>query len=222
MENSIRVLLVDDHKIVRDGLRSLLAKDKDISVIGEAENGEDALGQVGKLEPDVVIMDIAMPGMNGVDATKEITRSFPGVHVIALSMHAESRFISEMLAAGAAGYLLKDCAFDELARAIRTVYEGHTFVSKGAAEVVLKDYIHRVGDNDDAVDGPAKNLTPRETEVLQHIGRGLSTKEIASKLGLSTKTVETHRRQTMEKLEIYNVAGLTKYALRTGLVSLDE
>lgn len=222
-EMPIRVLLVDDHKIVRDGLKSMLSKQMDIEVVGEAENGRVALESVRVLQPDVVVMDIAMAELNGVDATREIVARDPGVRVVALSMHAESRYISEMLAAGAAGYLLKDCAFDELATAIRTVHEGRTFVSCGAAAVVLEDYVRRVGTTAEKTGAPyAKALSPREREVLQFIGNGLSTKESAARLGLSVKTIETHRRQVMEKLGIYNVAGLIKYAVREGLASLDD
>jgi len=219
----IRVLLVDDHKIVRDGLKSMLAKQMDIEVVGESENGREALGAVKSLKPDVVVMDIAMRELNGVDATREIVADYPGVRVVALSMHSETRYISEMLAAGASGYLLKDCAFDELATAIRAVSDGRTFVSRGAADVVLDDYMRRVAVSPhEAGTSPGRVLSPREREVLQLIGAGLSTKEIAARLGLSGKTVETHRRQIMEKLGVYNIAGLIKYAVREGLASLDD
>jgi len=218
----IRVLLVDDHKIVRDGLKSMLAKELDIEVVGEAENGREALDAVRSLKPGVVVMDIAMSELNGVDATREIAAHYPGVRIVALSMHSESRYISEMLAAGAAGYLLKDCAFDELATAIRTVHDGRTFVSGGAAAVVLEDYVRRVGvPSRESGASQGRSLSPRELEVLRLIGDGLSTKEIAGRLGLSVKTVETHRRQIMEKLGIFNIAGLIKYAVREGLASLD-
>jgi DNA-binding NarL/FixJ family response regulator len=219
----IRVLLVDDHEIVRDGLKSMLAKQLDIEVVGESDNGRDALEAVGVLKPDVVVMDIAMPDLNGVDATRRIVTEHPGVRVVALSMHSETRYISEMLTAGASGYLLKDCAFDELAKAIRAVADGRTFMSRGAADVVLDDYVRRAVVSPNEASTPAgRPLSPREREVLQLIGRGLSTKEIASRLVLSGKTVETHRRQIMEKLGIYTIAGLTKYAVREGLASLDD
>ena len=219
----ITVLLVDDHEIFRDGLRSMLAKQTDIEVVGEAENGREALEAVSSLQPTVVVMDISMPDYNGVDATREIVANHPHIRVVALSMHSESRYISEMLAAGASGYLLKDCAFDELATAIRTVFAGRTFVSRGAADVVLEDYVRRVAATPQATaTSQVKALSPREREVLQLIGQGLSTKEIASRLSLSAKTVETHRRQIMEKLGIYNIAGLVKYAVREGLASLDD
>lgn len=220
---AIKVLLVDDHKIVRDGLKSMLLKQLDIEVVGEAEDGREALESVHTLQPDVVVMDIAMQKLNGVDATREIVAAHPHTRVIGLSMHSESRYISEMLAAGASGYLLKDCAFDELATAIRTVSDGRTFVSRGAAAVVLDDYVRRVGVSPQET-GASQNraLSPREREVLQLIGEGLSTKESAARLGLSVKTVETHRRQIMDKLGIYNIAGLIKYAVREGLASLDD
>jgi DNA-binding NarL/FixJ family response regulator len=220
---AIRVLLVDDHKIVRDGLKSMLAKEADIEVVGEAVNGRDALKAVGPLSPDVVVMDVAMPDLNGIEATREIVADNPKVRVVALSMHSESRYISEMLAAGATGYLLKDCAFDELAAAILTVSAGRTFVSRGAADVVLQDYVRRVGaPPQETAAASRKAISPREREVLALIGEGLSTKEIAARLGLSVKTVETHRRQIMDKLGIYNIAGLIKYAVREGLASLED
>ena len=219
----IRVLLVDDHEIVRSGLKSLLAKEMDIEVVGEAENGREAIKAVESLAPDVVVMDIAMRESNGIDATREIVAKYDRVRIVALSMHSESRYISEMLAAGASGYLLKDCAFDELATAIRAVSEGRTFVSHGAADVVLADYVRRVAISPrETGTQPGRALSPREREVLQLIGGGLSTKEIAARLGLSAKTVETHRRQIMDKLGIYHIAGLIKYAVREGLASLDD
>jgi len=219
----IRVVLVDDHAIVRDGLKSLLSRDADIDVVGEAENGREALEKVRSLKPDVVVMDIAMPELSGIDATRTILSDHPGVRVVALSMHSDSRHIAEMLSAGAAGYLLKDCAFDELATAIHTVSEGRTYMSPGASQVVMGDYVRRVSGADQRSEGTnVKPLSPREREVLALICSGPSTKEIAARLRLSPKTVETHRRQIMEKLGIYSIAGLTKYAVREGLSSLDD
>lgn len=221
---SIRVLLVDDHQIVRDGLRSLLAKQIDIEVVGEAENGREGLEQARALDPDVVVMDIGMRELNGIDATRHLLAEKPSIKVVALSMHSDRRYISEMLAAGASGYLLKDSAFDELTAAIRAVMEGRTFVSQGIAGVVIDDYVRRLtnGTADAAVPSGGRALSPREREVLQLIGEGASTKEAAARLHLSVKTVETHRRQIMDKLGIYNIAGLIKYAVREGLVSLED
>ncbi len=220
---SIRIVLVDDHKIVRDGLKSMLAKQLDIEVVGEADDGREATTLVEDLKPDVVIMDIGMKGLNGIDATRRIIESTPDTRVIALSMHSDRRYVSEMLAAGASGYLLKDSAFGDLAEAIRVVAEGRTFLSRDVADVVYEDYIRRVaGQDGDEAGGRGRLLSPREREVLQLIAEGLSTKEIARELHLSVKTVESHRRQIMEKLKIFNIAGLIKYAVREGLASLED
>lgn len=218
----IRVVLVDDHQIVRDGLRSLLDKQLDIEVVGEADNGRDAIAAVRELRPDVIVMDIGMRGLNGIDATRQLKAEFPNVCVIALSMHADRRYVSEMLAVGASGYLLKDSAFDELATALRAVSNGEMFLSPSVSSTVLDDYIRRLNEPGGAA-VPTVGRTPsaREREVLQLIAEGLSTKEIAAQLHLSVKTVETHRRQIMDKLGIFNIAGLIKYAVREGLASLD-
>ncbi len=220
----IRVLLVDDHQIVRDGLRSLLAKQIDIEVVGEAENGRESLQKARELKPDVVVMDIGMRELNGIDATRQLLAESPETKVVALSMHSDRRYISEMLAAGACGYLLKDSAFDELTAAIRTVAEGRTFVSQGIAGTVIDDYVRRLasGGSEERVSPGGRALSPREREVLQLIAEGASTKEAAARLHLSVKTVETHRRQIMDKLGIYNLAGLIKYAVREGLASLED
>jgi len=219
---TVSVVLVDDHKIVRDGLRSMLAKVEGIDVVGEADDGRAALIVVGELTPDVVVMDIGMRDMNGIEATRELLRARPDLGVIALSMHSDQRYVSEMLAAGASGYLLKDSAFDELAAAIRAVAAGQRYLSPSVAGVVLDDYVRRMAGNADAPAAPSvRGLSRRELEVLQLIGEGLSTKEIAARLHLSVKTIETHRRQIMEKLGIFNIAGLIKYALREGLTTLD-
>lgn len=220
---AIRVLIVDDHQIVRDGLRSMLGKQMDIDVVGEAENGREALVRARELSPDVVVMDIGMRELNGIDATRQLLADSPRIKVVALSMHSDRRYVSEMLAAGASGYLLKDSAFDELTQAIRTVSEGRTFLSQGVAGVVLEDYVRRVsGTADEAPTQTGRALSSREREVLQLIAEGASTKEIAARLHLSVKTVETHRRQIMDKLGIFNIAGLIKYAVREGLASLDD
>lgn len=220
---SIRVLIADDHQIVRDGLKSMLAKSLDVEVVGEAENGREAVSLARELGPDVVVMDIGMRELNGIDATRQIVDELAGTKVIALSMHSDRRYVSEMLAAGASGYLLKDGAFDELASAIRAVADGRAFLSQGVADTVLEDYRRQLsGSPQTAPAGSARPLSGREREVLQLIAEGLSTKEIAARLHLSVKTVETHRRQIMEKLGIYNVAGLIKYAVREGLASLED
>lgn len=220
---TIRVLLTDDHQIVRDGLRSMLAREMDIEVVGEAENGREAIASTRALSPDVVVMDIGMKELNGIDATKRLVEEFPDIRVIGLSMHSDGRYVSEMLRSGARGYLLKDSAIDELTEAIRVVADGGTFLSRGVTGVVLEDYVRRMsGEDGAAVQGPARALSSREREVLQLIAEGLSTKQIAAELHLSGKTVETHRRQIMDKLGIYNIAGLIKFALREGLTTLED
>jgi two-component system response regulator NreC len=213
-----RILLVDDHKITRQGLRSLLEKENDMQVVAEAEEGRTAVRLVRELMPDLVIMDVSMPDMNGMEATRQIVAEFPAAKVIALSMHSDTLFATEMLKSGASGYLLKDCAFEELARAIRTVMDGKTYLSPSISSVVVEDYLHRLSKTDFS---NADVLTNREREVLQLLAEGKSTKQIALKLHISVKTVETHRRQIMEKLDIHSVAELTKYAIRKGFTSLE-
>ncbi len=215
---SIRILLADDHKITRQGLRSLLDKEFDMEVVAEAEQGRTAVRLVRELSPQVVIMDVTMPDLNGVEAARQIVSEFPDVKIIALSMHSDSLFVTEMLRSGASGYLLKDCAFEELARAIRTVVAGKTYLSPSISGVVVDDYLHRLSKADFS---GLEVLTDREREVLQLLAEGKSTKQIALKLHISVKTVETHRRQIMNKLDIYTVAELTKYAIRKGLTSLE-
>lgn len=217
----LRILLADDHKIVRDGLRALLDAQPGFRVVGEAEDGRTAVEMTLELHPDVVVMDIGMPGLNGIDATGRVTLERSDTKVIALSMHADRRFVAEMLRAGASGYLVKDSAFEELVGAIRAVTEGRVYLSQGIAGVVVQDYVRRLGASPEAEVSPISKLSPREREVLQLAAEGKSTKEIANDLGLSVKTVETHRRQIMDKLGTYNLAGLIRIAIREGLTSLD-
>ncbi len=215
---SIRILLADDHKITRQGLRSLLEKQQDMEVVGEAEDGRTTVSLVRELSPSVVIMDVTMPDLNGVEATRQIVGQSPDVKIIALSMHSDTLFVTEMLRSGASGYLLKDCAFEELARAIHAVVAGKTYLSPSVSGVVVDDYLHRLSKADFS---DSQVLTDREREVLQLLAEGKSTKRIALKLHISVKTVETHRRQMMNKLDIHTVAELTKYAIRKGLTSLE-
>lgn len=223
LRSTTRVLLADDHAIVRAGLRSLLDQASSIAVIGEASDGRMAVSMAADLQPDVVVMDIGMQGLNGIDATRKITSESPGVRVIALSMHSDRRFVSGMLGAGASGYLLKDSAFEELVDAITAVISGHVYLSPSIASVVVEDYAQRINTPAEAdIEVPAlARLSPREREVLQLAAEGKSTKELAAALNLSIKTVESHRRQVMEKLGIYSLAGLIRFAIREGLVSLD-
>jgi DNA-binding NarL/FixJ family response regulator len=215
---STRILLVDDHKITRQGLRSLLENEQDMEVVAEAEEGRTAVRLVRELLPDVVIMDVSMPDLNGMEAARQIVAESRDVKIIALSMHSDALFVTEMLKSGASGYLLKDCAFEELARAIRTVAAEKTYLSPSISGVVVNDYVHLLSKGE-SVD--AEVLSSREREVLQLLAEGKSTKQIALRLHISAKTVETHRRQIMEKLDIHSVAELTKYAIRKGFTSLE-
>jgi DNA-binding NarL/FixJ family response regulator len=215
---SIKILLADDHRITRQGLRSLLEKESDMEVIAEAEEGHTTIRLARKLSPDVIVMDVTMPDLNGMEATRQILAELPNVRVIALSMHSDNLFVSEMLKSGASGYLLKDCAFEELTRAIHAVVDGKTYLSPTISGVVIDDYLHHLT----KTESPASRvLTDREREVLQLIAEGNSTKQVALKLHISVKTVETHRRQIMSKLNIHTIAELTKYAIRQGLTSLE-
>lgn len=215
---SIKILLADDHKITRQGLRSLLEKESDMEVVAEAEEGRTAVCLVRELLPDVVVMDVSMPDLNGMEATRQIVAELPNVKVIALSMHSDNLFVTEMLKSGASGYLLKDCAFEELARAIHIVVDGKTYLSPAVSGVVVDDYLHHLAKTESR---SFEVLTDREREVLQLLAEGKSTKQVALKLHISVKTVETHRRQIMSKLDIHTIAGLTKYAIRKGLTSLE-
>lgn len=215
---SIRVLLVDDHKILREGLRALLEKQPDMEVIAEAENGLMALRLVQEMLPNVVIMDVAMPDLNGIEATHQVIAKAPGTKVVALSMYSDKRFVMQMLAAGASAYLPKDCAFEEVAQAIHAVVAGRTYLSPTIVDVVVKDQVHhfkKIGSSVFSV------LSSRERQVLQLLAEGKSAKEIANHLGLSVKTIDTYRQQIMNKLDLHSMAELIKYAIREGLTSVE-
>ena len=214
---STRILLVEDHAIVREGLCSLLEKQPDMEVVGEADEGRAAVDLVRELLPDIVIMDITMPNLNGVDATRHIISEFPETKVIALSIHSNRRFVTDMLGAGATGYILKECLFDELVQAIQAVSAGNSYLSPKITSIVVEDYVKRMAI---VADSPLLTLTSREREVLQLVAEGKSTKQIALVLHVSTKTVEANRRQIMEKLDIHSIAELTRYAVREGLTPL--
>jgi DNA-binding NarL/FixJ family response regulator len=215
----IRILLADDHKIIRDGLRAMIDKQEGMQVIADAENGRLAVQLTRDLVPNVVVMDVSMPDLNGVEATRQIRSSNPNTKVIALSMYSDRRFVMEMLKAGASGYLLKDCAFEELIQAIKTVSANHTYLSPGIADIVVEDAVHQ---SDPACGTVFDILTAREREVLQLLTEGKTTKQIAAECHVSVKTIETHRQHIMDKLGIHSVAELTKYAIREGLTSLDN
>ncbi len=216
---SIRILLADDHTIMQAGLRSLLEKEADMEVMAEAQDGRRAVELTDEFVPDVVIMDISMRDLNGIDATRQITARHPQVKVIALSMHRDEQFVAGMLAAGASGYLLKDCAAEELCYAVRAVVAGRTYLSPSVAAIVAEEYVRTMMEREEATDSV---LTAREREVLQLLSEGIPSKEIATALDLSVRTVETHRKQIMDKLNIHSVAELTKYAIRKGITSLEH
>jgi DNA-binding NarL/FixJ family response regulator len=213
-----KIIIADDHQIVRQGLRILLEKESDLKVVAEADDGRSTVRMARELKPGVIIMDVAMPGLNGIEATRQIIAESPATKVIALSMYADRRFVVNMLKAGASGYLLKDCAFEELTRAIRAVLAHKTYLSPGVTDILVKDC--KLGAPMNEVSAFAL-LTPREREVLQLMAEGKSTAKIADQLHVSVKTVESHRQQLMQKLNLRSVAELTKYAIREGLTSLE-
>jgi DNA-binding NarL/FixJ family response regulator len=214
---TVRILLVDDHDIVRAGIRTILEEDPAMEVVGEAEDGRSAVEMAGRLMPAVVIMDITMPVLNGLEAARQIVSGPSAAKVITLSVHSDRQYVVQAFKAGASGYLLKKNAMRELAPAIQAVTSGKAYVSPSIADVVLEDYIRHVPATDEAFD----MLTEREREVLQLLSEGKTSKEIATILHLSPKTIEFHRAQLMERINIHTVAELTKYALRHGLTSLD-
>lgn len=214
---TVKILIADDHKILREGLRSLLETEPEFAIVAEAQDGLSAISAAKKHKPDIAILDIGMPDLNGIEATRKIRSEMAETKVIALSMHADRRFVMGILEAGANGYLLKDSAFAELILAVTAVAKGKMYLSPSIAETVVKNSLEKLDQNEE---GSSVVLSGREREVLQMIAEGKSTKEIALKLFVSTKTVETHRKQIMDKLNIRTVAGLTKYAIREGLTSL--
>ena len=212
----IRIILADDHAMMREGLRAILETELGYSVVAQAGNGRETVALVKEHRPDLVIMDISMPDMNGIEATRQVMQEMPRTKVIALSMHTDKRFVGEMLQAGAAGYILKQGAMDELQQAIQTVLAGKAYISPEVAGTVVQDYVAMRREAEGGVE-----LTAKEREVLQLIAEGLSTKEIAQKLSVSVPTIETHRSHIMAKLKLHTVAELTKYAIRKGLTSLE-
>lgn len=216
----IRIVLCDDHQIIREGLRALLEKQPEMTVVGEAVNGLGAIKLVIDKKPDIVVLDIAMPDMNGIAAARRIFMDHPKVKILALSMHSDHHFVTEMLEAGASGYMLKDSAFGELTNAIRTIISGGLFISPHIAENVLEEFSRHAKPGHGSARHSAE-LSQREKEILQMIAEGQSTKQVAGKLNVSVKTVETHRQHIMEKVGAHNVASLTKYAIREGITGLE-
>ena len=217
----IRILLADDHTLVRAGIRSLLEQVPNVEVVAEANDGRDALRLIHEHQPDIVFMDVTMQGLNGLDATAQITKTCPGVQVIMLSMHKNEEYVSQALRVGAAGYLLKDAATTELELAVQAVARGETYLSPAVSKHVVDRYLQRVNNTTERASEPTR-LTVRQREILQLIAEGHTTKQIAGLLHLSTKTVETHRSQLMDRLGIRHIAGLVRYAVRVGLVPPDH
>jgi len=214
----IRVLLADDHRILREGIRALIDDQEHMQVVGEAEDGLETVKKVAKLQPDVVVMDIAMPLLNGLEATRQIRRDFPQVKVLILTMHDNEEYIRQVLAAGALGYVLKDAAARDLLGAIRTVNQGEAVLSPAITRLVIEDYL-RWGDirPEDTTDG----LTAREREVLQLIAEGYTNKEIAGIMSLSVKTVQSHRTNLMNKLDLHDRGELIKYAIQKKIIDIN-
>jgi len=210
---SIRIVLADDHTILRQSLLKSFKQESDIEVVGQAKDGRSTIEMVQQLQPDIVVMDIEMPDLNGLEATRRITKEYPQVKIIGLSMHSNDKYIREMFRAGASGYLLKNCPFEELVNAVRTIFHGKFFISSSIGNVVIKDYI--VAPSRDH--GAFSILSEREREVLQLLAEGQTTKSIANRLHISPKTVEGHRLRIMEKLGMDSIAQLTKYAIQEGI-----
>lgn len=214
---AIRLLLADDHTILRKGLRLLLERESDFAVVGEAGNGREVVDAIGRDLPDVIIMDIAMPMMNGIEATKRITEAHPKAAVIILSVHSDEAYVLRALKAGARGYLLKDSAETDLIQAVRAVAAGKAYFSPAVSRILADDYVRQV--REQGVEDPYDLLTPRERELLQLIAELKATKEIAELLGLSPHTVDTHRSNLMQKLNIHSIPEVILYAVRRGLIS---
>lgn len=212
----LRVLLADDHAILREGVRLLLEIQPDITVVGEASTGEETIALARQLRPDVVVMDIAMPGLNGLEATRHLRADLPAIQVVVLTMHADGEYVTEVVQAGAAGYVLKQAAAQELVRALRAVRAGEAYLHPAATRALIGDYRRRCDD------GPGDSLTPREREVLRLVALGLSNRAIANALGISIKTVEAHRANLMSKLDMHDRTELVRYAIRIGLISASE
>ncbi|MBN1126180.1 MAG: response regulator transcription factor [Sedimentisphaerales bacterium] len=213
---NIRVFMADDHEIMREGMCALLKKRSDIEIVGQAADGREAVQKVSELAPDIVIMDIGMPNLNGIEATRQMVLDNPKLKVMALSTHSDGTIVAKMLKAGASGYMLKESAFAELMEGIDSMIDGETYLCTKIARVIFNDYVNMLTNPKwTGTDG----LSSREMEVLQLVAEGRTTKEIAKMLSVSVKTVDSHREHIMEKLGIHNIAGLTKYAVREGLTN---
>ena len=213
------IILADDHTMIREGIRSMLVNELRHNVIAQAGNGRETIALVQQHKPDIVLMDITMPELNGIEATRHIINEFPAIKIIALSMHADKSIVSEMLTAGASGYLLKDSSAQELHLAIQTVMCGKIYITGEITNIVVRDYIL----NKDRKQGDiSSSLTAREKEIIQLIAEGKASKDIASVLHISISTVDTHRQHIMDKLQLHSIADIVKYAIRTGLTTVEK
>ena len=213
----IKIIIADDHRLFREGLVNLLSDAKDIEILAQAENGMDVIAKAKELNPDVIIMDIGMPVLNGVEATGKLLKELPGIKVIALSMHSDKQYIKGMLEAGASGYLFKNCAYDELIEAIHTVNAGKKYLSDRITEIMIQDYLGK----EESMPETDSELTERESEILKLIAEGVSTSEISELLFVSVKTIGTHKQHILEKLNLKTSTDLVKYAIKKGIISLD-
>jgi len=213
----IKIIIADDHRLFREGLVNLLSDAKDIEILAQAENGMDVIAKAKELNPDVIIMDIGMPVLNGVEATGKLLKELPGIKVIALSMHSDKQYIKGMLEAGASGYLFKNCAYDELIEAIHTVFAGKKYLSDKITEIMIQDYLGK----EERMPESDSELTERESEILKLIAEGASTSEISELLFVSVKTIGTHKQHLLEKLNLKTSTDLVKYAIKKGIISLD-
>ena len=216
--SEIRVLLADDHSILREGIRALLEKEEDIEVVGEASNGEEAVARTRELLPDVVVMDIAMPKINGLEAADQIRTAMPSVKVLILTMHDDEQYLAGMLKAGAAGYVVKTAASVDLVSAIRAVHQGDAYLYPSITRMLVADYLKKAASDESSTDN--EGLTSREMEILRHIAEDRKNKDIADLLGISVRTVQAHRTNLMDKLGAHDRTELVKYAIRKGIVDL--
>lgn len=218
MNKQVNIVLADDHKLFRDGLKTILEKDSTMSIVGEANDGLETISIANQLKPDIVIMDISMPKLNGVEATRRIISENPQIKILVLSMHSDQRFVLETLKAGASGYLLKDSSSLELNGAIKSVMNDKIYLSSQISKNVIEDYVRIARQKESSV---YSLLSAREREVLQQLAEGKNNREVAEQLNISVKTVESHRKNIMEKLNLFSIAELTKYAIREGITPLD-
>lgn len=221
MMKNIKILIVDDHEVVRDGLKNILLSLNNVAVTGEAANGEDAISLYDSLKPDLVIMDISMPGMNGIEATRIIKENDPNAKILILTMHDNQEYLNQIIRSGAKGFVLKNTDKEELLDAVKTVANGENFFSKDISKLIIENYIRTAKDSDKTEGYKEVPLTKREVEILKYIAEGNSNQEIANKLYISYNTVDTHRKNIMHKLSIKNTAGLVRYAIEKGLINLN-